>query len=201
MYVRNVESKLCFEGLPVRWSFQSSSVNLKTGPDVSFANSNGYVIGESLLSLSVTIFFTHLSPGWSEIKLRMCVCGKLQTWPLRCLHVTTVRTLCTVFVSLSPPCPQVCYLWVCLSRRDGAGGVKKKKRELESEKADALVRNTVWWPASTICLQLLVFVWDIQYVCVCAGWVSGACVRGRKRRYTYIFYILYNFSLFNKVFF
>lgn len=74
MYVRNVESKLCFEGLPVRWSFQSSSVNLKTGPDVSFANSNRYVIGESLLSLSVTIFFTHLSPGWSEIKLRMCVC-------------------------------------------------------------------------------------------------------------------------------
>lgn len=132
MYVRNFESKLRFEGLPVRWSFQSSSVNLKTGPDVSFADSNGYVnnvIGESLLSLSVTIFFTHLSPGWSEIKLRVCVCGKLQTWPLRCLHVTTVRTLCPVFVSLSPPCPQVCYLRVCLSRRYGAGGVKKKKKK------------------------------------------------------------------------
>lgn len=71
---------------------------------------------------------------------------------------------------------------------------KKKKSELESEKADALVRNTVWWPASTICLQLLVFVWDIQHVCVCAGWVSGACVRGRKRRCIYI-YIIFLFLI------
>lgn len=144
MYVRNFESKLRFEGLPVRWSFQSSSVNLKTGPDVSFADSNGYVnnvIGESLLSLSVTIFFTHLSPGWSEIKLRVCVCGKLQTWPLRCLHVTTVRTLCPVFVSLSPPCPKVCYLRVCLSRRYGAGGVKKKKASWKVRKQMRLLET------------------------------------------------------------
>lgn len=118
MYVRNFESKLRFEGLPVRWSFQSSSVNFKTGPDVSFADSNGYVnnvIGESLLSLSVTIFFTHLSPGWNEIKLRACVWEAADMAPSLSARHKCANALPCVCVTLAAVSSSVLFAGVFVS--------------------------------------------------------------------------------------